>query len=473
MRKGHGIALPVTTVGAGDLDTGVPTAEARLRQSSPAPTDLAGTGARRTESPLAAVFGPGRHTMSDALPRRRFLQSAGAAAVWVPTTVKGYSAEEMRSRALDDELQVEVSKWELDTPALCVDLDALEANLRRMQEAVARNGIATRPHAKTHKCPQIARLQMESGSVGICAAKVSEAEVLLEHGLQSVLMTTPNVTPSKIQRAMRLRARHGGFIQATDSPENARDLSAAAVAAGITAEVVIDVDPGAHRTGIAPGRPALELAQLVDRLPGLRLAGMLCYDGGSQHVRGFQERRAQTLARLEPAVETRAMMLRTGLSTEIFSGGGTGTYNIDHANAGFTDVQAGSYVFMDAQYLAIGGATDPEVYSDFEPSLTILTTVLNSQHEGQVTTDAGTKACTLNQPWPIVKGEAGMTYRAGSDEFGTLRYDDPSRTYRAGDKLELIVSHCDPVVNLYDQMYAVRNDRVRAIWQIAARGKSV
>ena len=127
---------------------------------------------------------------------------------------------------------------------------------------------------------------------------------------------------------------------------------------------------------------------------------------------------------------------------------------------------------MAAQYLAIGGKTDAEVYSDFEPSLTILTTVLNDQYEGRATTDAGAKACTINQPWPIVKGETGITYRSGSDEFGSIRYEDPSRTYRAGDKLELIVSHCDPVVNLYNQMYAVRNDRVEAVWPVAARGKS-
>jgi D-serine deaminase-like pyridoxal phosphate-dependent protein len=369
-------------------------------------------------------------------------------------------------------MEANVSKWDLDTPALCVDLDALEANLVTMQESVSRNGIASRPHAKTHKCPAIARLQLESGSVGICTAKVGEAEVLLEHGIDRVLMTTANVTPMKIERAMGLRRWYPGFVQATDTPENARDLSEAARAAGVTADVVVDVDSGGHRTGIRPGRPALELAQLVDRLPGLRLLGMLCYDGGSQHVKGFERRRSQTLERLAPAAETFAMMQRSGLNTEIFSGGGTGTYNIDHETPGFTDVQVGSYVFMDAQYLAVGGATNAEVYSDFQSSLTILTTVLNSQYEGRVTTDAGAKACTINQPWPIVKGETGMSYTSGSDEFGTLLYDDPSRTYRVGDKLELIVSHCDPTVNLYDQIYAVRKDRVEAVWRIAARGRS-
>ena len=238
------------------------------------------------------------------------------------------------------------------------------------------------------------------------------------------------------------------------------------------ADVVVDVDPGGHRTGITPGQPALELAQLVDQLPGLRLRGMLCYDGGSQHVKGFDTRKAQTLERLSPAAGTFERFQRSGLSTEIFSGGGTGTYNIDHETTGLTDVQVGSYVFMDAQYLAIGGAEHADVYSDFQPSLTILTTVLNAQYAGRATTDAGAKACTTNRPWPIVKGESGMSYTSGSDEFGSIRYDNPSRTYKVGYKLELIVSHCDPVVNLYDQMYAVRNDEVEAVWEIAARGLS-
>jgi D-serine deaminase-like pyridoxal phosphate-dependent protein len=378
----------------------------------------------------------------------------------------------MRSMSAQNALQVGVSKWDLDTPALCVDLDGLEANLATMQRTVSGNGIGSRPHAKTHKCPAIARLQRESGSVGICTAKVGEAEVMFEHGIDQILMTTTNVTPFKIERAMSLRKWCAGFIQATDTPENARLLSEAAQAAGLVADVVVDVDPGGHRTGITPGRPALELAQLVDQLPGLRLRGMLCYDGGSQHKKGFDARRTQTLERLAPAAQTKVLMERSGLNTEIFSGGGTGTYNIDHETAGLTDVQVGSYVFMDAQYLAIGGASNAEVYADFEPALTILTTVLNAQYEGVATTDAGAKACTINQPWPLIKGETGMSYRAGSDEFGSIRYEDSSRTYRVGDKLELIVSHCDPVVNLYDQMYVVRGETVEAVWPVAARGMS-
>jgi D-serine deaminase-like pyridoxal phosphate-dependent protein len=409
--------------------------------------------------------------IASSVSRRRFLQAAGtgAAGVLVSGPVRG---SERSSREVAEHPDLGRSKWELDTPALCVDLDALEANLAAMQRTVRANGIASRPHAKTHRTPAIARLQLESGAVGICVAKLGEAEAFFDHGIDRLLLTTGNVTPGKIARAMNLRRWCPGFIQATDTPANARALSAAAKAAGVVADVVVDIDPGMHRTGVTPGQPALELAQLVDRLPGLRLKGILCYDGGSQHVPGFQTRRAQTLERMAGAAETCELMRRSGLNTEIFSGGGTGTYNIDHETPGVTDVQVGSYVFMDAQYLAIGSADGGAVYTDFQPSLTILATVLNAQYDGMATTDAGAKACTINQPWPIVKGETGMSYTAGSDEFGIIRYQDPSRTYRVGDRLELIVSHCDPTVNLYDQMYAVRKDRVAAVWRIAARGRS-
>ena len=407
------------------------------------------------------------------LSRRRFLQAGGAAAMWVPASVGGYTSKEMQNFYANGEMSVNVSKWELDTPALCVDLDRLESNLDKMATTLSNNGIASRPHAKTHKCPTIAHMQMARGSVGICTAKVSEAEAMFRNGIDQILNTTGNVTPTKINRAMNLAQQCPGFIQATDSQANARLLSEAAVAKGIIADVVVDVDPGIKRTGTPFGQPALQLAQLIDRLPGLRFRGMLCYDAAAQHVVGFQARKMQTLERMVQATDTFNLMKASGLNAEIFSGGGTGTYNIDHETVGLTDVQVGSYVFMDAQYLSIGGEQDLEVYSDFAASLTVMTTVLNDQFEGRVTSDAGAKACTINQPWPIIKGESDMTYRSGSDEFGTILYgDNPSRNYKVGDKLEVIVSHCDPVVNLYDQMYAIRGDKVEAVWPISARGMS-
>jgi D-serine deaminase-like pyridoxal phosphate-dependent protein len=171
-------------------------------------------------------------------------------------------------------------------------------------------------------------------------------------------------------------------------------------------------------------------------------------------------------------VETFERMKRHGLNTEIFSGGGTGTYNIMPRAAGVTDVQVGSYVFMDCQYLEIGGESNEEVFNDFASSLTVVTTVLNAYFPNSLTTDAGAKALTLNKPGPWVIGEKGFNYNAGSDEFGVIRYEKAEKAYKVGDKLELIVPHCDPVVNEYDQMYAIRKDRVEAVWPISARGRS-
>ncbi|MCY4264449.1 MAG: DSD1 family PLP-dependent enzyme [Gammaproteobacteria bacterium] len=431
-----------------------------------------------TDSPQSASGAPvAVKSLSNNHTRRQFLkstlQTTGVAALGLSAKTYGYTAKEVQDFFVDGQMQRNVSQWELDTPALCVDLDILEANINTMQSTTRRNGIASRPHAKTHKCPIIARLQLDTGSVGICTAKVGEAKVMFEHGIEEIMMTTTNVTPTKIKRAMELSRINTSFIHATDSMSNARLLSEAAQAFNITAPVVVDIDPGGHRTGITPGESALMLAQLIDSLPGLSLRGLLCYDGGSQHVQGFAARRDQTLGRLAAATATYDLFQASGLSTEIFSGGGTGTYNIDHNIRGLTDVQVGSYLFMDTQYLAIGGENDNSVYSDFGASLTILTTVLNDQYEGRCTTDAGAKACTINQPWPQVKGEQGMSYTSGSDEFGTLRYEaNASRTYRTGEKLELIVSHCDPVVNLYNHLYAIRGETVEAIWPIAARGMS-
>ncbi|MDP7471864.1 MAG: alanine racemase, partial [Vicinamibacterales bacterium] len=231
--------------------------------------------------------------------RRRFLRdgAVASAAAWAaPAALSGATHP---SNA--DYLEVGLPKSELLTPALCIDLDALEANIDTMQSTVSANGIGVRPHTKTHKTPAIAHMQMARGAVGICTAKLTEAEVMFEHGLDEILLTTPNVSAAKIRRAMQLRTRCDGFVQAVDTEANARDLGDAAREAGIVADIVIDVDPGGHRTGVTAGEPALALAQLVDSLPSLRLRGMLCYDGGAQHVSGFEARRTRAIEGLAPA----------------------------------------------------------------------------------------------------------------------------------------------------------------------------
>jgi D-serine deaminase-like pyridoxal phosphate-dependent protein len=403
--------------------------------------------------------------------RRGLLQTAGTGALtmWMPKPASGYTANEMRAKAADGSV-VGVSKWELDTPALCVDLDKLESNIATLKTKLASTPVAVRPHAKTHKCPAIAKLQMAAGAIGICTAKVSEAEALFEGGIEKILMTTGNVTANKIKRAMTIRQKNPHFIQAVDHPRNARELSDAAKAFGLTADVVVDVAVGT-RSGVPPEQ-ALALIQLVDKLPNLKLRGMLSYDGGAQHIKGFKKRYDETLKRIEPNVQVFEAMKKSGLNTEIFSGGGSGTYNIVTKVPGFTDVQAGSYIFMDAQYLEIGGIDNEEVFTDFAPSLTVMATVLNAYFPNRLTTDAGAKALTLNQPPAIVIGEPGFKYNAGSDEFGSITYEKATKRYDVGDKLELIVPHCDPAVNEYDVIYGTRQDKVETVWEISARGHS-
>ncbi|HTM34303.1 MAG TPA: alanine racemase [Vicinamibacterales bacterium] len=191
--------------------------------------------------------------------RRTFLSTGAALAaahVWIPRTVHGYAVDEVTARL---DIPAGTSKWDLDTPALCVDLDRLERNIATMQAAVKRFGIATRPHAKTHKSADIAKMQLAAGAVGICTAKLGEAEALMAMGVDRICMTTGNLSPQKIRRAMQLRKQSAQFIQATDNEQNARDLSAAAKEAGVTADVVIDVAVGT-RSGFPPGEEAVALA---------------------------------------------------------------------------------------------------------------------------------------------------------------------------------------------------------------------
>ncbi len=413
--------------------------------------------------------------------RRNFLSAAVAgasASIWIPQQVKGYRAADVLAGGAaleaDDAYAVKpgISKWDLDTPALCLDLDKFEKNIATMQAALKKYGTPSRPHAKTHKCAAIAKRQIATGSIGICCAKLGEADAFLKAGIGQVLMTTSNPSPRKVRHAMQLRKKHRDFIQAVDEERNARDLSAAAKEAGLVADVVIDVAVGT-RSGSPAGEGALALAKLIDTLPNLKLRGMLSYDGGVQHAKGFANRKARALKTIEPNVATFELMKKAGLNMEIFSGGGSGTYNIMHLVPGFTDIQVGSYLFMDMQYLAIGSESGDEVYTDFAPSLTVLTTILNDRFPERLTTDAGSKALTLNQPPAGVIGEPGMAYTAGSDEFGSIRFTTaPSKTYKIGDKLEVIVPHCDPVVNEYDVMYGTRKDRVELVWPITGRGRS-
>ncbi|WP_411273204.1 DSD1 family PLP-dependent enzyme [Daejeonella sp.] len=400
--------------------------------------------------------------------RRGFLQTSALAAVGTLLTP---SLQAKNLEMVLDKNSIGKSKWELDTPALVVDLDKMEQNIKTVHTRLQGTGVGVRPHVKTHKCPAIAKMQIDAGAIGVCAAKLGEAEVMLENGIKNVMMTTVNVTAPKIVKAMALRKKYKGFIQAADNPQNIQDLQDAAKAAGIKAEVVLDINV-IKRSGVPPGQPALALAQMIDKMPNLKFCGILAYDGAVQHVAGFQKRKTQALKTFEPVVESYEMMKAAGLNLEIFSGGGTGTYDIMIEVSGFTDVQVGSYVFMDRQYNEIGGAKNDKVFDDFATSLTVMSTIVNNYYPGRLTTDSGAKAFTLNKPNPLVIGEPDFNYNAGSDEYGTITFEKSNKSYKVGDKLEIIAPHCDPIVNLYDVMYGTRGDKVVSVIPVLARGKS-
>lgn len=406
--------------------------------------------------------------MSNSLNRRKFLQAgavAGVASLLSPSSLQAKGIEEIADS------EIGKSKWDLDSPALCVDLDKMEQNIKTVHTRLKGTGVGVRPHIKTHKCPAIAKMQVDAGAVGVCAAKLSESEVMLDNGIKNVLMTGVNVTVPKIKKAMALRKKYSGFIQAIDNPQYVQDMQDAAKAAGIVADVVMDIDV-IKRSGVIPGAPALALAQLIGKMPNLKFRGILAYDGAVQHVVGFQKRKEEAMKTFEPVVMTYEMLKAAGFNMEIFSGGGTGTYDMMQEVPGFTDVQVGSYLFMDRQYMEIGGAKNEKVFDDFAPSLTVMATIINMNYPNRIITDSGAKSFTLNQPPPLVVGEPDFVYFAGSDEYGTITFDKSNKSYKVGDKLEVIVPHCDPAINEYDFMYGTRKDKVVSILPILGRGKS-
>jgi D-serine deaminase-like pyridoxal phosphate-dependent protein len=355
----------------------------------------------------------------------------------------------------------------LPTPALLVDLDVLEANIEGMSRFVREASLGLRPHVKTHKCPEIARRQVRAGARGVCVAHLGEAEAMADAGIPGILITSQPVGPGKVERLIRLTRRAPDTLSAVDHPSHAMALNEAAGAAGVVLNVLIDIDPDERRAGIPAGPPALGLAEAIARLPHLRLRGVQCYSGDASHVVGFEARRALSRRAMLPAIDTFRALQERGMPVEIMSGGSTGTYNIDSELQGMTELQCGSYVFMDLDYARIGGRNGP-VYDDFQPSLTVLATVISRSHSDAATVDAGYKSFSTDKPFaPVPKGVTGVRYTFAGDEHGILELDRPSRGIRLGDRLEFLVPHCDPSVNLHDRIYAMRRDRVEAVWPIA------
>jgi len=368
-------------------------------------------------------------------------------------------------------LNVPGGRWRLNTPSLIVDLDRLDQNIARMARLCEQRSIKLRPHAKTRKSVEIARRQLAAGAVGICCAKLGEAEVLAAGGIHAILITSPVVTAEGCRRLAALNRLCPDLMVVTDSEANAADLSAAGAASGRPLRLVLDLDVGQHRTGIAPSERAIALAAKIAAAPGLVLAGIQGYAGHLMHVHDRGEREAATLAVMAMLAAMRAALEDRGLPCPIVTGGGTGTFDMDPSAAVLTDLQAGSYVFMDAQYDDVwetGGERTP-----FATALFVQTTVISANLPGRATTDAGLKSFATDAGPPRITGGApdGTLYLFRGDEQGGLEFSG-GNALAVGATITCAVPHCDPTVNLYDHYHVVRGDTLIHIWPVDARGRS-
>jgi 3-hydroxy-D-aspartate aldolase len=360
---------------------------------------------------------------------------------------------------------------EIPTPALLLDAARFEANLTRLQAHATRSGKALRPHAKTHRCPEIARRQVAAGALGVACAKLGEAEVMARAGVRGLLITTEVVAPGAIRRLTRLAGEAPDTMVVMDHPDNVRALATAAAEDGVVLNVVVDVHVGARRTGVEPGEAALALGRLVAGQRALRLRGLQGYAGQCAHVVGWTARRAASHAAMAPLMDTRARFEAAGLPVEVVAGGSTGTYDIDTELGGLTELQSGSYCVMDLDYRQIGGRTGPAL-TDFEMALTVVATVVSVAAD-RAMVDAGLKAFSTDKPFPPEAVERpGIAYGFAGDEHGRLTITDAARPPRLGERIEFFPPHCDPTFNLYDRVWVVRGTTVEAVWEIAARGRS-
>jgi len=361
---------------------------------------------------------------------------------------------------------------EIDTPALVVDLDAFEANLDTMARLLAPTGARLRAHAKTHKCAVIAHQQIARGAVGQCCQKVGEAEALAWGGVADILVSNEVVGASKLLRLAALNriARVGVCV---DDAAQVAAIEEAAAAIGVRIETLVEIDVGASRCGVAAGEPAVALAKRIAASKQLAFGGLQAYHGSAQHYRTHEERRAAIAQAAALTAETVAALKRAGLACRIVGGAGTGTFEFEAASGVYTEIQAGSYVFMDADYgRNLDAAGRP--FSTFRQSLFVLASVMSATAADRCVVDAGHKAVAVDSGLPLVWGgegaNAGLTYVGASDEHGKIKVAPDAARPVVGERLRLVPGHCDPTVNLHDWYVGVRGGRVEQLWPIAARG---
>ena len=364
--------------------------------------------------------------------------------------------------------QIGMPLEEVETPALIIDLDAFESNLAQMAEAVAKSTAKLRPHAKTHKCPAVARRQVALGAVGVCCQKVSEAEAMVAGGIRDVLVSNQIVGRRKLARLLAL-AREARVAVCVDDAENVRQLAEAAAAEHLRLDVLVEIDVGANRCGVQPGKEALALARTIADRPSLRFAGLQAYQGRAQHIREWDGRRQAIDGAIAKTRDTLELLRADGLDCEIVGGAGTGTFAFEAASGVYNELQAGSYVFMDADY-ARNLKRDGSANDEFRQSLFVYATVMSKPVAGRAMLDAGLKAMSVDSGFPTVADLADAKVVRASDEHAVMELGPGAANLSIGTKLKLVPGHCDPTVNMYDWYVCVRGGTVEALWPITARG---
>ncbi|MFZ4531538.1 MAG: DSD1 family PLP-dependent enzyme [Alsobacter sp.] len=359
---------------------------------------------------------------------------------------------------------------EIVTPALIVDLDAFDRNLAKMSAYVASTGVGLRAHAKTHKSSEVARRQMQAGAVGQCVQKVGEAEALARGGIPDILVTNQVFGASKLDR-LAVLAREARIGICFDDPDQVVAASQAAQRAGVELMGLVEIEVGMARCGVAPGRSACELAMRIADAPGLRFEGLQAYHGRAQHLPTAAERQAEIARTIASVQETLDVLNSAGLHARTVSGAGTGTFRIEAESGLYTELQAGSYVFMDVDYAVIKDSAG-RPYGEFEHSLFVLSSVMSVSGSTWVVVDAGLKSYSGEKGPPRVHGWSGLDLVSMSDEHGKITVGQDAKRPRLGDRVALIPGHCDPTINLHDWYVGVRKGRVEEIWQIDARGAS-
>jgi len=364
----------------------------------------------------------------------------------------------------------------ITTPALVLRLELFERNLARMGGFLNSSGhkpgaMSIRPHSKTHKCSEIAKRQIAAGALGVCCTTLREADAMVAAGIAGVLITSPVVGAAKVERLARLNTAADGLMVVADNPDNVRELAHAARAAGGELTVLVDVDVGMQRTGVAKVAAAIELAKQIDASDGIRFGGIQGYSGMVQHIEEYGDRAATYGVHLDRFAATAAALTQAGLPPAIITGGGTGTIAIDAARGVINEHQAGSYIFMDVEYNLVE-IVEGENSVPFETALTIRNTVVSANAEGFVTIDGGFKCFATDGPFPELVGGSlrGAAYSYFGDEHGRVEFADAGETLPVGAQVELVTPHCDPTVNLHDFIHVVRGDVIEDIWRIDARG---